>query len=43
VVAWVITVALMVIATSRVQIARQANHMNRCLAAPDGSSYHRFR
>jgi hypothetical protein len=37
------TVALVVIAASPVPIARQADHMNQCLAAPNGPGCHRFR
>lgn len=36
VLAAVSTLALVVIAASLVPIARQANHMNQCLAAPNG-------
>lgn len=43
VLAAVSTVALVVIAVSLVPIARQADHMNRCLAAPGGPGCHRFR
>ena len=42
VLAAVSTVAL-VIAASLVPIARQADHMNRCLAVPGGAGCHRFR
>jgi hypothetical protein len=37
------TVALVVIAASLVPIARQADHMNRCLAVPGGPGCQRFR
>ncbi len=37
------TVALVVIAVSLVPIARQADHMNRCLVLPGGAGCHRFR
>jgi hypothetical protein len=37
------TVALVVIAASLVAIARQADHMNRCLAVPGSPGCHRFR
>ena len=43
VLAAVSTVALVVIAASLVPIARQADHMNRCLAVPGGPGCHRFR
>lgn len=43
VLAAVSTVALVVIAASLVPIARQADHMNRCLAGPGGPGCHRFR
>jgi hypothetical protein len=43
VLAAVSTVALVVIAASLVPIARQADRMNRCLAAPDGPGCHRDR
>ncbi|MEB3185042.1 MAG: hypothetical protein VKM97_04065 [Cyanobacteriota bacterium] len=43
VLAVVSTVALVVIAASLVPIARQADHMNRCLTAPSGQGCHRFR
>jgi hypothetical protein len=43
VLAAVSTVALVVIAVSLVPIARQADHMNRCLAVPTGAGCHRFR
>ena len=43
VLAAVSTVALVVIAVSLVPIARQADHMNRCLAVPGGTGCHRFR
>jgi hypothetical protein len=43
VLAAVSTVALAVIAASLVPIARQADHMNQCLAAPSGPGCHRFR
>ena len=43
VLAAVSTVALVVIAASLVPIARQADHMNRCLAVPGGTGCHRFR
>jgi hypothetical protein len=37
------TVALVVIAASLVPIARQADHMNRCLTAPGSEGCLRFR
>lgn len=37
------TVALVVIAASLVPIARQADHMNRCLRTPSGQGCHSFR
>jgi hypothetical protein len=43
VLAAVSTVALVVIAASLVPIARQADHMNRCLAVPGAPGCHRFR
>jgi hypothetical protein len=43
VLAAVSTVALVVIAASLVPIARQADHMHQCLAAPNGPGCHRFR
>jgi hypothetical protein len=43
VLAAVSTVALVVIAVSLVPIARQADHMNRCLSVPGGAGCHRFR
>jgi hypothetical protein len=43
VLAAVSTLALVVIAASLVPIARQADHMNQCLAAPGGSGCHHFR
>jgi hypothetical protein len=43
VLAAVSTVALVVIAASLVPIARQADHMNRCLAVPGGPGCHQFR
>lgn len=43
VLAAVSTVALVVIAASLVPIARQADHMNRCLRTPSGQSCHLFR
>lgn len=43
VLAAVSTVALVVIAASLVPIARQADHMNQCLAAPGGSGCHNVR
>ena len=43
VLAAVSTVALVVIAASLVPIARQADHMNRCLAEPGSPGCHRFR
>ncbi len=43
VLAAVSTVALVVIAVSLVPIARQADHMNRCLDVPGGAGCHRFR
>ena len=43
VLAAVSTVALVVIAASLVPIARQADHMNRCLAVPGSPGCHRFR
>jgi hypothetical protein len=43
VLAAVSTVALVVIAASLVPIARQVDHMNRCLALPSGPGCHRFR
>jgi hypothetical protein len=43
VLAAVSTVALVVIAASLVPIARQADHMNRCLTSPGGPGCHRFR
>jgi hypothetical protein len=43
VLAAVSTVALVVIAASLVPIARQADHMNRCLAVPASPGCQRFR
>jgi hypothetical protein len=43
VLAAVSTVALVVIAASLVPIARQADHMNQCLAASGSSGCQRFR
>jgi hypothetical protein len=43
VLAAVSTVALVVIAACLVPIARQADHMNRCVALPGGPGCHRFR
>lgn len=43
VLAAVSTVALVVIAACLVPIARQADHMNRCLALPGDLGCHRFR
>jgi hypothetical protein len=43
VLAAVSTAALVVIAASLVPIARQADRMNQCLAAPDGPGCHRDR
>ena len=43
VLAAVSTVALVVIAASLVPIARQADHVNQCLAAPNGLDCQRFR
>jgi len=43
VLAAVSTVALVVIAASLVPIARQADHMNRCLGVPGATGCHRFR
>jgi hypothetical protein len=43
VLAAVSTVALVVIAASLVPIARQADHMNRCLAVPSAPGCPRFR
>jgi hypothetical protein len=37
------TLALVVIAASQVSIARQADHLNRCLTAPNGPGRDRFR
>jgi len=43
VLAAVSTVALVVIAASLVPVARQADHMNRCLAVPSAPGCQRFR
>jgi hypothetical protein len=43
VLAAVSTVALVVIAASLVPIARQADHMDQCLTAPNGPGCHRVR